>query len=111
MRAAAPPMRPPRRRYSRVAGVAKMRPRSQAERAAASTSSIEAPVAATSAASMTARPRAVETRPLSTTRTGMPPVNCSAAKVADWMVALTLEETMTTTMPSAPAESRRAKAS
>src|SRR4030067_65954 len=76
---------------------------------AASPSSIEAPVAATSAASMTARPRAVETSPLSTTRTGMPPVNCSAAKVADWMGALTLEETPTTTMPAAPAEARRGK--
>ena len=103
-------MRPPRRRYSRVSGVAKMRPRSQAARAAASTSSMEAPAAATSAAAMAARPRAAETRPLSTTRTGMPAVNCSAARVADCRVALILEEMQTTTMPSAPLETRRANA-
>ncbi len=110
MRAWAPPMRPPRRRYSRVSGVAKMRPRSLAARATASTSSMPAPAAAASAALMTARPRAAETRPLSTTRMGTPAVYCSAARVADCRVALIFEEMQITRMPSAPLETSRVKA-
>ena len=72
-----------------------MRPRSLAARATASISSMPAPAAAASAALMAARPRAAETRPLSTTRMGTPAAYCSAARRADCRVALIFEEMQT----------------